>query len=375
MSKLILALALGGLAHGFVPARPAPFAALRRASAPALRMTATSAEPDEVDSLLKTAAKLREEAELAEVELKTAVQLGAEQRSRDLFKVFDLNDDGTIDEGELREGLARYGGGSGPTEAQAAALVKRFDADANGVLSIDEWLAIAVDRPRDPVGSLRAALRELVRDERESAKALEAAQQEDLDEAAYAAAWAQTATLPERALAVLPFVLPLSDILPLLQPLIQAAPHPLSDALAPLANAAFAFDTLPLGTLVLFLGISAVANDATLTLFRRFHAHLAINLDIALFVPTTLVRLALFAKLLQPEQAEPLIAATGVAFLVAMLYAAGGALAGGQVGGLGGADLLGPLAARAKSSTDRIRLVPMDDETPRGGDGNDDAAR
>ena len=157
-----------------------------------------------------------------------------------------------------------------------------------------------------------------MRDERESAKALEAAQQEDLDEAAYAAAWAQTATLPERALAVLPFVLPLSDILPLLQPLIQAAPHPLSDALAPLANAAFAFDTLPLGTLVLFLGISAVANDATLTLFRRFHAHLAINLDIALFVPTTLVRLALFAKLLQPEQAEPLIAATGVAFLVAL---------------------------------------------------------
>ena len=77
----------------------------------------------------------------------------------------------------------------------------------------------------------------------------------------------------------------------------------------------------------------------------------------------------------QPEQAEPLIAATGVAFLVAVLYAAGGALVGGQVGGIGGADLLGPLATRAKSSTDRIRLVPMDDETPRGGDGNDDAAR
>ena len=376
MSKLLLALALGGLAHAFLPARPAPHAALRRASAP-LHMTATPAEqPDEVDSLLKTAAKLREEAELAEVELKTAVQLGAERRSRDLFKVFDTNSDGTIDEAELRQGLARFGGGSGPTEAQAAALVKRFDADANGVLDIDEWLAIVVDRPRDPVGSLRAALRELVRDERESAKALEAALQEDLNEAAYAASWAKTATGAERALAVLPFALPLSDIMPLLQPLIQSAPHPLSDVLQPLASAAFAFDTLPFGTLVLFLGISAVANDAKLTLFRRFHAHLAINLDLLLFVPTTLVRLALFAKLLQPEQAEPLIAATGVAFLVAVVYAAGGALVGGQVGGIGGADLLGPLATRAKSSTDRIRLVPTEDDetTPRGGD-NDDAAR
>ena len=111
----------------------------------------------------------------------------------------------------------------------------------------------------------------------------------------------------------------------------------------------------PLGTLVLFLGISAVANDATLTLFRRFHAHLAINLDLLLFVPTTLVRLALFAKLLQPEQAEPLIAATGVAFLVAVLYAAGGALVGGQVGGIGGADLLGPLATRAGSGSRVMR--------------------
>ena len=170
---------------------------------------------------------------------------------------------------------------------------------------------------------------------------------------------------------MLPFVLPLSDILRCCSRSSSRAAPALGRA-APLANAAFAFDTLPLGTLVLFLGISAVANDATLTLFRRFHAHLAINLDIALFVPTTLVRLALFAKLLQPEQAEPLIAATGVAFLVAMLYAAGGALAGGQVGGLGGADLL---AARRRAKLDRRTPVPMDDETPRGGDGNDDAAR
>ena len=100
-----------------------------------------------------------------------------------------------------------------------------------------------------------------------------------------------------------------------------------------------------------------MANNPTLSVFRRFHAHLAINVDIALFVPTTLVRLALFANWLTPESADPLIGATAIVFAAALAYIAGGAASTGLYESAG---LLGPLASRAKSSTDRLRLVEME---------------
>ena len=60
--------------------------------------------------------------------------------ARTVFDTFDIDGDGYLTAGEFRKVLAELGVGD-LTEAQAQALLDRQDADGDGTVSFEEFLA------------------------------------------------------------------------------------------------------------------------------------------------------------------------------------------------------------------------------------------
>ena len=128
--RLTLALLLA-TAHGFAPA-PRP-RALRRA--PALSAEAVS----EAERLIAQAAALRAALEAAEASFADMAMRNEARLGDEIFAELDANDDGTVDGAELKAALKRHG--IDACDETIAAVIKRFDANSDGVLQKDEMPA------------------------------------------------------------------------------------------------------------------------------------------------------------------------------------------------------------------------------------------
>lgn len=340
---------------------------------PRLHVTAT--EPDvsqpaenesDTDALLRVAAQLRAEASAAQDELNADLAERAREQALGVFREFDEDSSGAIDPPELAKGLERVAK-TRVTEEQAAALVKKFDVSDDGELQVEEWMAIGGKEGTaslDPIGTLRAELRELLKEARkeadkvaaqakdiataETAKALDAAARKRLDDG-----WAAGVKGTDRALAVAPYALPFVDALTLLRPLTESTPEgsPLGDAARGVTALAAAYSALPLVPLFGFIAVSSAVGNEDLPLVARFNAQQAVLLDLALFVPSIVLNLVAMTGKIPVEALGALATASGGLALLAIAYATTATLATGNKPGL-----LGPLSSRATTAVELSAL-------------------
>ncbi|KAG5179735.1 hypothetical protein JKP88DRAFT_261240 [Tribonema minus] len=226
------------------------------------------------------AAKLRAEADALEAE---QAAYRAKETER-IFRTFDANKDGVVETEELRAGLeALLKRKIAPEAAQR--LLDELDANKDGVLQLDELpsasaLALQLDnvlvRERDEASSARASAAEA---------ALAAARQEALA----ALINDKPATPAERALAVLPFILPLTDVVGFGSFLLQGPLKDGNPAVAALLTLAGLLRVVPLGQFGLFLGLSFLGDSLGTNRLIRHNALQAVYLDVALFPASLLL--------------------------------------------------------------------------------------
>ena len=108
---------------------------------------------------------------------------------------------------------------------------------------------------------------------------------------AAAAAAAAAATVPSvdmqaRAVACVPYLLPMLDALVLLRPGAEAyLPEPLWAAVAPLCGVASVFEHAQGLPLIWFLGVTLLSKNMNAPLLQRYNAKQAQLLDVVTFVP------------------------------------------------------------------------------------------
>lgn len=227
----------------------------------------------EVERLKSMAAKLRAEASLLEAQQK-------EERANETeraFRKFDTNKDGQVSFEELKQGLEKYLK-TELKEDRVKKLMEEFDASGDGSLQLDEFVNVEQFRNR---------LEAIVRDEK--AVALEA--QVTAKKAAEAAAFAvakmelineKEPTLSEKALATLPYLLPLLDGLQFGRFLLEGQDNP---AIAVLAGLYILYRSIPFSGFIAFFALNILSNQLGINRLIRFNMQQAIYLDIALFIP------------------------------------------------------------------------------------------
>lgn len=120
-----------------------------------------------------------------------------------------------------------------------------------------------------------------------------------------------------RALACLPYLLPLSDALPFGKYVLSEFPLIAIAIVGPVAPLLAIINVIPFGGLVVFIGLSTQTRNTELPRFIRFSCQQAIILDIALIFPQLLGQFAGALKFSLPESVvEP--ASTTVFFAVTL---------------------------------------------------------
>lgn len=129
--------------------------------------------------------------------------------------------------------------------------------------------------------------------------------------------------LAERALACLPYVLPLCDALPFGKYVITEFPA-LALALLPLAPFAplmAIVNAVPFGEFILFIVLTTSSRNPSFSRFVRFSMQQAVLLDIALIFPQLLGQVGSALKLSPPESiVEPLSTTVFFAVLASVCY-------------------------------------------------------
>jgi len=221
-----------------------------------------------------------------------AVELEAEQAKQDrlrrqaLFNEFDTDGSGGVDAQELQRGWKELTG-TFLDERAATRLLEAHDMDGNGVLEFEEFdvkrFQATLDRlwAEDEAAELAACQAEKEREEK-----LEA--EKRLKEYYESLPGNNDTGLLTRVGSALPYILPLLDVsrfgvplgilFPVLLPVVDLlyVPYALLDI------------KIPFGTLIIFFAMQAVAANKELPALLRFNFLQALQLDIAIFIPTLL---------------------------------------------------------------------------------------
>jgi hypothetical protein len=238
---------------------------------------------------------------------------------KELFGKFDTNNDGAISVEELQEGFDKILQQS-ITEEQSVALMKVFDDSGDGKLQLDEF--------RDPE-ILKAKLEKLIREQEATSRATEieaqVAAQEAKEAEERAVLFAELLndappTLSDRFLSVLPYFLPLLDSAAYGLPIIQKnINNPIVEALVALNSA---YSSIPFSGLVAFIILNVLSNNLSLNRIIRFNIQQAINIDIALIVPSLLGGIGAFVPGVTEEMGMFASSAIFVAFTALITYCA-----------------------------------------------------
>lgn len=238
-------------------------------------------EAEEIRRLQLEAAKLRED--VLELE---AVQQEEERRKREaLFRSWDLDASGTLDEQELRIGLKEECKVE-IDDDKAKRLLKALDDNGDGVLQNEEFCLNRVEKKlqefRDEEMEAEAERRKIEALQREK----ELAEKEKEEYLASLPERNEDTSLPTRLLAASAYLLPLLDasrfgvqlclLKPELLPLFSALMAPMS-----------VINAIPygLGFLTIFFGMQSIAGDKSNPALVRYNMRQAIQLDVMLFVP------------------------------------------------------------------------------------------
>ena len=227
----------------------------------------------EVERLKSMAAKLRAEASALEAQQK-------EERANETeraFRKFDTNQDGQISFLELKKGLEKYLK-TELKEDRVKKLMQEFDASGDGSLQLDEFVNVEQFRNR---------LDRIIRDEKTSAIEAQQTAKKEAEAAAFAAAKMELIndrepTLSEKAISILPYLLPLLDGLQFGRFLLEGQDNPL---IAILAAFFILYRSIPLSGFIAFFALNILSNQLGINRLIRFNMQQAIFLDVFLFIP------------------------------------------------------------------------------------------
>ncbi len=282
-----------------------------------------------IAALKAEAAKFR--AEAAELESVQAVDRA--KAVEDVFRKFDINQDGEISVDELREGLnSIFGPDAALTDDRAEKLLRAFDDSGDGALQLEEFKSI---------NEFRMKLDQLILEEKDAA--LES--QRNATEARQAANLAQEKvkmleellndsppTTSDKVVSLIPYIFPLVDVIPYGQYLLNKE---LDSPLVAFVTTVYAiYQAVPFSGLFAFFVLSFLSGNMSLNRIVRFNMQQAIYLDIALFVPGLLGGLATYCIptfLGIPLTQETIVNSSTLTFLLTsaiIIYCCGSSLAG-----------------------------------------------
>jgi len=265
-------------------------------SVTALRATVGDKKDDDIDRLLSMAAKLRAEAASLEAE-KAQERANAAEKA---FRQFDTDKDGEIDINELKSGLEKVLK-TELSDKRASELMKEFDSSGDGKLQLDEF--VNIDQFRNRLGTLSQEERRLASEAQKTAKkeeevaALAQARLDILND--------REPTTTDRALSILPYLLPLLDGLQYGRFLLGAADDGSNPFIAALAIVYTLYNAVPFSGLIAFFALDFLSNNPRINRLVRYNMQQAIFLDIALFFPglaTGLIGLGLGAMKVELPQ-------------------------------------------------------------------------
>mmetsp|Transcript_49410 Transcript_49410/g.143240 ORF Transcript_49410/g.143240 Transcript_49410/m.143240 type:complete len:427 (-) Transcript_49410:244-1524(-) len=262
---------------------------------------------EEIASLQKDAAELR--ASVAELEEEQAT-INRTKKQR-WFKIFNAAGAG-IDASSIRRGMKEFNG-KDVDAARAEQLLHAHDRNQNGVIDLDEF----------DLDSFQATLEKLRAEEEANQRALlQEERQRHAQEKAEREIQEYYSTLPgpntdtgvlTRLGSVLAYLLPLLDGLHFALPLAQVFPA-LQLFFLPFLPLLQLLNVIPLGQLLVFFAMQAIAGNEELPALARFNLRQAIVLDVALFLPNILSSLVPAAAA-EHIPAEVVVALGGVIFL------------------------------------------------------------
>ena len=241
----------------------------------------------QVEKLMFTANKLR--AEAAALEAEKANEMA--QATQKAFQKFDLNQDGEVSLDELKAGLEKVFKIDLP-ESRVQDLMNSFDANGDGALQLEEF--VGVDKFRNQLDQIARQEQEIARQAAKSAQ-LEAEMTKEAETRLALISESineKEPTNAEKALSVLPYLLPLMDSLQFGGHLLAA--HQDNPLVLGLANLYQLYRSVPLGGFVAYFMLSTLGNNLGINKLVRFNMKQAISLDIALFIPAIIATIGAF---------------------------------------------------------------------------------
>lgn len=207
-----------------------------------------------------------------------------EESLAETFKSFDVNNDGSIQVDELRAGLNDVLR-SAISQEQAEKVMRSFDTSGDGALQLDEFKG--VDAFRNKLDKILLEEKNATLQAQQDARAAQQAAEKAAERAKALQELVnnQPPTTSDKILSLIPYLLPLADVLPSSRVFIEnndLAQGPIFE----FAAAVYVFyDSIPFGGLVAFFLFNAISSNLRINRLVRFNIQQAIFLDIALIFP------------------------------------------------------------------------------------------
>lgn len=202
------------------------------------------------------------------------------------FSLFDTDNDSSINVNELRDGLANQLKIT-VTEQQAQKILAIFDKDADGLINLSEFKGIE---------AFKLKLDQILREEKQASiqanlNAIQAKKEAEKEQQKLAFIEAQINNLPptpsDRFVSLLPYLLPLADVLPYSKKFIQDYNLGGEDNFVlNFATDIFGvYHSIPLSGLLVFFLLTRLGANLSLNRLVRFNIYQAFQLDIFLIIP------------------------------------------------------------------------------------------
>ena len=202
------------------------------------------------------------------------------------FRLFDTDRDDFISVSELRKGLAEQLKIT-VTQEQAKKVIEMFDTNADGLLELNEFQGVE---------NLKLKLEKIIRDEKDASiqanlNAIQAKKEAEKEKQKLAFIEAQINNLPptnsDKVVSLLPYLLPLADVLPYSKDFIRDFNLGGEDNLIySFANDMYQlYHAIPLSGLLAFFLLTRLGSNLSLNRLVRFNIYQAFQIDIFLILP------------------------------------------------------------------------------------------
>ncbi|CAJ1438888.1 unnamed protein product [Effrenium voratum] len=284
------------------------------------RTSATVTGEVDPEDAAELAERLRlEAAQLrADVEQLEAIRAEEERRKRQqLFRSWDLDSSGTLDEKELKIGVSQECKVEIDDE-KARKLLEALDDNGDGVLQHEEFCLRRVEKK---LAEFQAEEREAEAEARKAAAELREKEMLERQMEEYVANLPERnedTSLPTRLVSAAAYLLPLLDVARFGLPLAFLNPS-IASFIQALSVPMMLLNTIPfgLGFLVVFIGMQTIASDTEKPALVRFNMRQAIQLDVMLFFPIILGQLGgMLTNYYEMDLPGVSLAASGAVFMV-----------------------------------------------------------